>query len=368
MSRTASRISIVSHAWAKRLGAPRIPPNASHPPARILIAHQLLLGDTLMTAALVAKLRARYPAARIAMVMPPAFAALYTGKPYGVEAIPFSPRDGATLRAALAASGEGWDWALLPGDNRFSWLAQALGARWISGWAADSPATKNWLVDEPMPWPTSAGALGDLWADMVAGPACEYSLEDWPAPACREFSRPTAPYAVLHIGASNPKKFWPAESWQAVARGLQEQGLTVVLSGGRGEEALTSAVDPSGELANFAGRLDLAQLFALVQGASVLVAPDTGVAHLGKVTGTPTVALFGRGSTAVYARGRFWVRMPFRAAVLAELPARPQATLFRRPFAWLAEASTATLAQDDVRYGSGPAFVLGQAIEIMRKN
>ena len=368
MSRTAARIAIVSRAFGKRISAGRVPPDASHPPTSILIAHQLLLGDTLMTTALVARLRARYPAARIAMLMPPAFAALYAGKPYGVEAIPFSPRDGATLRAALAASVGGWDWALLPGDNRFSWLAQALGARWISGWVADTPATKNWLVDNQLRWPTAAGALGDLWADMVAGPACEYSREDWPAPPCRDFERPPSPYAVLHIGASNPKKFWPAESWQAIARGLRDQGLTVALSGGRGEEALTSAVDPGGELANFAGRLDLAQLFALVQGAAVLVAPDTGVAHLGKVTGTPTVALFGRGPTAVYARGRFWARMPFRAAVLDELPARPQSTLFLRPFLWLAEASTAMLEQADVRYGSGPAFVLRQAIEIMGKN
>lgn len=368
MSRTAARISIVSRAWARRLSTARIRPDASRPPARILIAHQLLLGDTLMTTALVARLRARFPDARIAMLMPPAFTPLYAGKPYGLEAVPFSPRDRATLAAALATSADGWDWALLPGDNRFSWLAQALGARWITGWAADTPATKNWLVDEPVSWPTAPGALGDLWADMVAGPACEYSRSDWPTPTCREFDRPQAPYAVLHIGASNPQKFWPTAHWQSLARDLKGQGLEVVLSGGRGEEALTSAVDPAGSLVNFAGRLDLAQLFALVHGAAVLIAPDTGVAHLGKVTGTPTVALFGRGPTAVYARGAFWRNMPFRAAVQDELPARPQSTLFRRPFAWLADASTATLDQADVRYGTGPAHVLAQALELMGKS
>lgn len=361
MSRFFTRAHVVLKACSTRLGRARVRPDA---PRRILIAHQLLLGDTLMTTALVARLRARFPAAEIAMAMPPAFVTLYMNRPYGLDAIPWSPRDSVSLKAALARSADGWDWAVLPGDNRFSWLAQAMGARWISGWRDDRPGTKNWMVDEPLPWPEAAGALGDMWAELVKGPSCEYSPDDWAPPSNGPFAAPDRPYAVLHIGASNPKKFWPAEHWQALARGLQEQGLVVVLSGGRGEEALTRAVDSKGQLQSFAGTLDLAQLFALVRNAAVLVAPDTGVAHLGKVTGTPTVALFGRGPTAVYARGRFWARMPFRAAVLDELPARPQATLFRRPFAWLPTASTTALDQPDVHYGSGPAFVLGQAIEL----
>jgi ADP-heptose:LPS heptosyltransferase len=364
MSRLFTRARIVARALGQRLGSRRTQPDN---PQRILIAHQLLLGDTLMTTALAAKLRARFPDTTLAMAMPPAFVPLYAGRPYGLEAIPFSLRDPVTVSTTLATA-QDWDWALLPGDNRFSWLAQAMGARWISGWKEDSPAHKNWLVDEALPWPAAPGALGDLWADMVDGPLCEYSQHDWPAPLSEDFDRPRQPYAVLHIGASNPKKFWPAEHWQAVAKGLQAQGLVVALSAGRGEEALTHAVDPAGSLQSFAGRLDLAQLFALVRNAAVLIAPDTGVAHLGKVTGTPTVALFGRGPTAVYARGRFWADMPFRAAVLDELPPRPQTTLFRRPFGWLGDASGATLRQSDVRYGGGPEFVLAQAIEMMGEN
>ncbi|MBL8515980.1 MAG: glycosyltransferase family 9 protein [Betaproteobacteria bacterium] len=365
MTRFRTRATIVARALARRLAGPRVRPES---PQRILIAHQLLLGDTLMTVALAARLRARCQPATLAMAMPPAFAPLFSGRPYGVEAIAFSPRDPASVQAALATGEPGWDWALLPGDNRFSWLAQAMNARWISGWRDDRPAHKNWWVDEPLPWPAAPDALGDMWADLIEGPACEYSRTDWPAPTCAPFTQPDAPYAVLHIGASNPRKFWPATHWQKLAGELQAAGLTVVLSAGRGEEALTRAVDPAGNFVSFAGRLDLAQLFALVRDAAVLIAPDTGVAHLGKVTGTPTVALFGRGPTAIYARGRFWASMPFRAAVLDELPPRPQTTLFRRPFAWLPEASATTLNQADVRYGSGPAFVLRQAIEIMKKS
>lgn len=365
MSRIGSRSRVVFRAIRTRMGGAR---RRAETPQSVLLAHQLLLGDTLMTTALVAKLRARFPAARLAMLMPQAFIPLYANRPYGLEAIPFSPRNPDSLDSALRMSPTGWDWTLLPGDNRFSWLAQAMGARWIGGWRDDSPAHKNWMVDEAFPWPEAAAALGDLWAEMIDGSPCEYSPGHWPEPPCAAYPRPAEPYAVLHIGASNPKKFWPAKSWQAVAQGLQALGFTVVLSAGKGEESLTRAVDPGGRYQSFAGQLDLAQLFSLLREAALLIAPDTGVAHLGKVTGTPTLALFGRGPTVVYGRGHFWSRMPFRATVLAELPARPQSTLFRRPFSWLPAASAETHTLTDIRYGSGPDFVVQQVSEIIKEN
>ena len=64
------------------------------------------------------------------------------------------------------------------------------------------------------------------------------------------------------------------------------------------------ACDPSRRFRSLAGRADLAQLWHLLAGAALLVAPDTGVAHLGRVTATPTVALFGPGSAAICGRGR----------------------------------------------------------------
>src|SRR4030095_933551 len=46
-------------------------------PRRVLIAHHLLLGDTLMLTALVAKLRSNHPEADLAMTVPRAIAPLY---------------------------------------------------------------------------------------------------------------------------------------------------------------------------------------------------------------------------------------------------------------------------------------------------
>ena len=50
-------------------------------PQRILVAHHLLLGDTLMLTPLIAKLRERFPEAEIVMTTPKAIAPLYEKRP-----------------------------------------------------------------------------------------------------------------------------------------------------------------------------------------------------------------------------------------------------------------------------------------------
>ena len=107
-------------------------------PRRILVLHHLLLGDTLMLTALLAKLRQRYPAAEIAMTVPPAYAPLYEGRPYGVVAHAFDPRDFATFRKLRALPR--FDLAILPADNRWSWLARALS---IPYWGSGETATRG---------------------------------------------------------------------------------------------------------------------------------------------------------------------------------------------------------------------------------
>ena len=119
-SRFAGRATAVARALLLRRRARALPPN----PRRILIAHQLLLGDTLMLTPLLKKLRARYPDADIAMTVPTAIAPLYATRPYGVRALPFDPRQSA---AALYAETP-FDMAFVPGDNRYAWLAAAMRA------------------------------------------------------------------------------------------------------------------------------------------------------------------------------------------------------------------------------------------------
>ena len=331
-SRLFSRLSVLGRvAGGVLAGSERRP---SESPCRILVAHHLLLGDTLMLTPLLAKLRHRHPAAEILMVAPPACVPLYAGRPYGVDVLPYDPRRPVTLRALEARSG--FDLAIVPGDNRYSWLARALGARWVIAFAGDRPAYKNWPVDRLVPYPDYPAAWGDMVAGLAEGdPPPPYRRDDWPDPPCTPFPLPERPYCVFHVGASSPLKLWGTDKWLELARELTQRGYQVVWSGGPGEEGLVAAIDGGGRYPSLAGKLDLPQVWRLVEGASLLVCPDTGVAHLGRLTGTPTVALFGPGSPVICGTGDFWRDSPYRAVTIEDMPCRNQQVLFRRRLGWV---------------------------------
>ncbi len=311
----------------------RIAPAGHDTPQRILIAQLLLLGDTLMLAPLIAKLRARYPAAQIVLTCPPAFLPLFATRPWGVEALGFDLRDTAAL-SRLRAHGP-FDLAVVPADNRFSWLAAAAGARRIVAFAGDARWRKNLPVTEFRPLPSAPTAFGDFAASLVDGdPPPPYRVGDWPAPAARPFDRPANPYAVIHLGASSPHKLWPVERWREAIAWLQARGLSVVLACGRGEDKLMNEVDPTQQCLRYAGTLDLAQYWALLAGARVLLCPDTGIAHLARLAGTPTVALFGPGSPVLFGAGQFWRNMPYVGLWESDIPCRDQQAVFEKPLPW----------------------------------
>jgi ADP-heptose:LPS heptosyltransferase len=336
-NRFSTRALAVSRAFMHR--------NVASPPprtaARILVAHNLLLGDTLMLTPLLAKLRTAHPACEITLLAAPPIVALYGNGPYGVRALPFSPSDVSTTRALLQEAP--FDLAFVIGDNRYSWLAAAMRAEHIVAHSGDSPWTKDWFVDATRAYSPQPAAWGDMVAELADGPApAPYARGDWPAPEAREFARPASPYAVLHVGASTALKQWRPERWMALALALEARGLRPVWSAGRGEEAIVAAIDGARRFESFAAKLDLPQLWQLLAGARLLVAPDTGVAHLGRVAWTPTVSLFGPGSAVLCAPGSFWRDAPWAAVTEDEFPCRDQRILFRREIDWVRRCARTT--------------------------
>src|ERR1700741_5104177 len=185
------------------------------------------------------------------------------------------------------------------------------------------------MPDTPMAW-------GEIAARLLDGGDPEpYAPAEWPAPPCTNYERPKKPYCVLHLGASSPHKLWPAERWVAIRDWAEARGYEVVLSVGRGEEPLLAPVDPEGRRSTLAARLDLPQLWNLLKDAAFLVCPDTGIAHLARLVGVPTVALYGPGSPVSTGPGLFWRNSPFRALWDRNVPCRDQEVLFGRRLVWL---------------------------------
>jgi ADP-heptose:LPS heptosyltransferase len=305
----------------------------SDAPRRILVAHHLLLGDTLMLTPLLAKLRERYPAAEIVMTTPRRLLPLYENRPYGVKALVYDPRDPATLRALWRQGG--YDLAIVPGDNRHAWLARALGARWIVAFAGDRPGYKSWLVDELVPYPDQPGAWGDMVAALIPGPPpAVYHPEQWSVPQKAGLRLPPSPYVVLHVGASTAHKLWPAERWRILAERLTETGQ-VVWSAGPEEREYVAGIDPDRRHHHQYVGIAFVPLWHLLKGAKLLISTDTSVAHFGRVVGVPTVTLFGPSSAVIAGAGNFWRMSPYRAVTIEDFPCRDQRQLFKREISWV---------------------------------
>jgi ADP-heptose:LPS heptosyltransferase len=113
---------------------------------------------------------------------------------------------------------------------------------------------------------------------------------------------PCEPYLVMHPGAAVASRRPSAGTSRAITRALESEGWPVVVTGGPDEVALTASVagapsrpgmgGRSGKGAiDAGGRLGLAELAAVLAGAQVVIAPNTGPAHLAAAVGTPVVAL-----------------------------------------------------------------------------
>lgn len=335
--RTESRLLALPSAIYHRWLSPRRRPQT---PRRVLVSHNLLLGDTLMLAPLFAMLREHFPQAEIYSTIKPAFLPLFAGRPYGITALVYSPLDPKTVKNILQQAD--FDLALVPGDNRYGWLAAGAGAKWIRAFAEDVSTLKGAAVDEVIPYPLQPAAWADMNCHLVAeSQPSPYSVGDWPAPVFKPFALPSKPYVVLHVGASSRLKYWATERWRELANWLAAQGLAVVWSCGPGEGAAMEGLVLAGEQC-FSGTLDLAQLWQLVAQARLLVCPDTGVAHLGKLTGTPTVTLFGPGAADIYGAGEYWRNMPYRAVTVTPFECRNQHKLFNRNIAWVQRCGRGT--------------------------
>ena len=298
------------------------------------MAPHLRLGDAILITPLIAKLREQYPAAEIVLISSPPMVPLYHGNPYGVVVWPYHPRRFETVAAMIRQ--DGFDLAVVPGDNRHGWLAAALRAKWIVAHAGDRPRLKSWMIDELIEYPQTPTAMGEIFAELAPGPGPRpYRVGDWPAPACRAFDLPSKPYAVLHVGAANRLKLWSPEKWLLLGRWLNERSLEVVWSGGRGEEAIVEQIDPERRYRSYAGQLEIAQMWRLIARAAVFISPDTGVAHLARLTGVPAVSLFGPGSPQLFGRGDFWRDMPCAEVTIENFPCRDQQDVFGRKRAWV---------------------------------
>lgn len=271
------------------------------------------LGDLMFALPAVSALAAAYPEAEITLLGTPVHQELLavTGSPVSrVEILPHAEgvRPGIEDRAAVDAfftrtQGMGLDLAVqLHGGGRYSnpFLLR-LGARHTVGTRTPDAAHLErsipylYYQHEPLRALEVAGFAGayprDLEARLVPSRHPDYHT--------RTDDGGGEPLVVIHPGATDPRRRWPAPRFADVARACAAEGFRVAVVGDRREQSLAAeiaAAAGSSRVRSVAGFLDMAELVAMLASASVVVGNDSGPRHLAQALGVPTVGIYWAGN------------------------------------------------------------------------
>lgn len=178
----------------------------------------------------------------------------FSGRPWDVEAVAISPRLPSTLKALCNLGTP--DLAIIAGENRYAWIARAVGAKWIVGHQDMPRGFHSRALDQAIPYPAEPCSQTELLALLAGdGSLPPYEKGEWPSPRFQSFSRPAEPYVLLHVGASRALKRWSPDRWRRLANALASTGCLVIWSCGPGEEELLDEIEVEG--VRYAGNLDL---------------------------------------------------------------------------------------------------------------
>lgn len=275
---------------------------------RILLVRTSALGDVVQGLPTLTALRERHPEAEIGWAVDEAFATLLEGHAHLDRVLPVPLRrirragerhTRDLVRAMSAIRRFRADVAIdLMGNHKGALLARLSGARRRIGPARAERRERTsalWANETVSDLPEHAvDRMLRLAAPLGVGAAT--ARFDAAAFACgRDLRVDVEPGAVLlHPGAAWANKRYPPELWGAVAATLAAAGRPVAVGSGPGEGALAEAVvRASAGAARAVAAPDLPHLAALVRGAALVAAGDTGATHLAVALGRPVVAVHG---------------------------------------------------------------------------
>ena len=150
--------------------------------------------------------------------------------------------------------------------------------------------------------PARAGSVLRV-SRRAGGAAGEPGSGTWvPGPREREdqrrfYAQFDRPVAAIVVATSKPEKDWLPERWAEVARALdRDAGLTPVLVGGTSPREQAAAATSS-RVSRHAPYPRLAWAFArlvgVLDGAALVLTPDTGPLHMAVALGRPVIGLYG---------------------------------------------------------------------------
>ncbi|WAL66899.1 glycosyltransferase family 9 protein [Amycolatopsis cynarae] len=279
------------------------------------------LGDLLFAVPAIQSLEAAYPGAEILLLGTRMHAELFACRPSPIDrVIPLPPAKGvheppgrdfddAEQQAFFDLVGPVDLGVQVHGGGRWSNpFLRRLGPRWTVGARTpDAEELDRWV---PFRYYQNETARALEVAGLAGAPvvAFEPSLslvpEDLTA-AENALAGLGGPLAVVHPGASDPRRRWPPEEFAEVVVTLAGEGVSVAVIGTAEERQLVDKVvslargrlsGPGAGAVRPLTELTLSALCGVLGGASVFVGNDSGPRHLARALGTPAVGVYWMGN------------------------------------------------------------------------
>lgn len=274
-------------------------------PSSLCILRLSAIGDVCNTIATVQAIQKQWPSTQITWITGKLESQLLAAID-GVEVIVFDKKAGLEGYKAL--------WNQLK-DRKFDALLHmqyairasvatlGIKAKYRLGFSADrSQDFQTLFTNVKVPSPQSLHVADGLmaFAHQIGVPNTEldwtltYSEQD------REWAEAhisgDKPNLLLVPGASKAYKNWNAEGYVDVIEHARAQGWNVILAGSPAQVELDLAESIQSRLEepclNLVGQSSILQMLALIDNVEMVIAPDTGPAHMANAMNTPIIGLY----------------------------------------------------------------------------
>lgn len=270
----------------------------------ICVVRLSALGDCFLLVPLIHTLRVNFPQAKITWIIERQLAPLFTSLE-GVELIPInkpkSPKDYRYLRTQFADR----EFDLLiaaQASLRVNLIYPCIKAKVKLGFDKQRARDLHqWFVNErisPKQEHLLDGFLGFAKHLGIDAPTIEWPLQLAPeATAWAEKELAGERYIAINPAASKLERTPQASFYQKlIEQILNTTAYHILLTGGPSdmETELASEVASANpqKIKNLTGKTSLVQLTALMAAVDLLIAPDTGPAHIATAFGTPVIGLY----------------------------------------------------------------------------
>ncbi len=274
-------------------------------PNALCILRLSAIGDVCNAIAAVQAIEKQWPTTKITWIAGKAEAALLTPLLPNVQVISFDKKQGVkgVLTIWKTLKSMRFD-ALLHMQTaiRASFLSLGIKAKYRLGFDKERVSDlQQFFTNIKVPSPSSAHVLDGFMAFThtlgvsPVEPAWEITLSDQDT----EWAKTTlgeSPSVILAPAASKAYKNWTIEGYVGLVDHMHAQGFRVFLVGGPspleidiGAQIEANANAP---VENLIGKTSLLQLVALEKFTQLVVAPDSGPAHLANAVNTPVMGLY----------------------------------------------------------------------------